>query len=210
MRSGHHRGLRAGHACQGVTRELERAACFLAVNRNRGPETQRPWRCAVASTTQRAGNGTRNKGSRQGIGKRAKSEATRDGQAEVLAEHSTDGWREMSQSRTWGTEAQGTHGREGEAVHHAPLERTTEDTMRLLPVPPDHQRIAEIFVLPGSKVMHEEPDDLIGHVRICGGPGGKPPGLPGSRWASFWMVVRYRATYNLGKPLDFIVKPTAD
>ena len=32
-----------------------------------------------------------NRGSRQGIGKRAKSEATRDGQLAVLAEHSTDG-----------------------------------------------------------------------------------------------------------------------
>ncbi len=30
-------------------------------------------------------------GSRQGIGKRAESEATRDGETVVLAEHSTDG-----------------------------------------------------------------------------------------------------------------------
>jgi hypothetical protein len=44
--------------------------------------------------------------------------------------------------------------------------------------------------LQGSKVMRqrgaealitEEPDALIGHVRICGGPGGQPLGLPGSR-----------------------------
>ena len=42
--------------------------------------------------------------------------------------------------------------------------------------------------LQGSKVMHqsgaealitEEPDVLIGLVRICGGPGGQPLGLPG-------------------------------
>ena len=32
----------------------------------------------------------------------------------------------------------------------------------------------------GSKVMSEEPDVLIGHVRICGGPGGQPLGLPGT------------------------------
>ena len=32
----------------------------------------------------------------------------------------------------------------------------------------------------GSKVMPEEPYALIGHVRDCGGPGGQPPGLPGS------------------------------
>ena len=43
--------------------------------------------------------------------------------------------------------------------------------------------------LQGSKVIHqsgaealitEEPDVLIGLVRICGGPGGQPPGLPGT------------------------------
>ena len=33
----------------------------------------------------------------------------------------------------------------------------------------------------GSKVMPEEPYALIGHVRDCGGPGGQPLGLPGSR-----------------------------
>lgn len=32
----------------------------------------------------------------------------------------------------------------------------------------------------GSKVMSEEPYALIGHVRVCGGPGGQPPGLPGT------------------------------
>ena len=29
-------------------------------------------------------------------------------------------------------------------------------------------------------LVTEEPDVLIGHVRICGGPGGQPLGLPGS------------------------------
>jgi hypothetical protein len=47
--------------------------------------------------------------------------------------------------------------------------------------------------LQGSKIMHqsgvealitEEPDVLIGLVRICGGPGGQPLGLPGSRRGS--------------------------
>jgi hypothetical protein len=28
-------------------------------------------------------------------------------------------------------------------------------------------------------LVTEEPDVLIGHVRICGGPGGQPLGLPG-------------------------------
>ncbi|WXG51675.1 MAG: hypothetical protein RNU03_12575 [Candidatus Sedimenticola sp. (ex Thyasira tokunagai)] len=44
--------------------------------------------------------------------------------------------------------------------------------------------------LQGSKVMHrrcvaplitEEPDDRIGHVRICGGDGQRWPSLPGGR-----------------------------
>jgi hypothetical protein len=29
-------------------------------------------------------------------------------------------------------------------------------------------------------LITEEPDDLIGHVRICGGPVGQPPALPGT------------------------------
>jgi hypothetical protein len=29
-------------------------------------------------------------------------------------------------------------------------------------------------------LVTEEPDVLIGHVRICGGPGGQPLGLPGT------------------------------
>jgi hypothetical protein len=35
------------------------------------------------------------------------------------------------------------------------------------------------WIVQGSKVMLEEPDVLIGHVRICVGPGGQPLGLPG-------------------------------
>ncbi len=33
---GHHRGLSAGHASKGVTRELERAACFLTLKPEQG------------------------------------------------------------------------------------------------------------------------------------------------------------------------------
>ena len=32
-----------------------------------------------------------------------------------------------------------------------------------------------------NALVTEEPDVLIGHVRICGGPGGQPLGLPGIR-----------------------------
>jgi hypothetical protein len=31
-----------------------------------------------------------------------------------------------------------------------------------------------------NALVTEEPDVLIGHVRICGGPGGQPLGLPGT------------------------------
>ena len=56
--------------------------------------------------------------------------------------------------------------------------------------------------LQGSKVIHqsgadalitEEPDVLIGLVRDCGGPGGQPPGLPGSG--------------RLTAAADFVVEP---
>ena len=46
MFPGHHRGLRAGHALTGVTRELGRADCFLAkiAGREGVPADQEPWR----------------------------------------------------------------------------------------------------------------------------------------------------------------------
>ncbi len=48
---GHHRGLRAGHALTGVTRELERAICLLVTIAGRGgvPADQEPWRREGAS-----------------------------------------------------------------------------------------------------------------------------------------------------------------
>ncbi len=47
-------------------------------------------------------------------GRIANSERTGDGLLEVLADHSTDG-SGIAESGRWGTEAQGTHCREGEA-----------------------------------------------------------------------------------------------
>jgi hypothetical protein len=43
---GHHRGLRAGHALTGATRELGRASCLLAkiAGREGVPADQEPWR----------------------------------------------------------------------------------------------------------------------------------------------------------------------
>ena len=56
----------------------------------------------------------------QGIDTPATSEVCREGQQAVLAEHSTDD-RRAPRLRRWGTDAQGTHPREGEAGHHVLL-----------------------------------------------------------------------------------------
>jgi len=128
----HHRGLRAGHEFKGVTRELERALLSPQV-RNQHPEekgyrnTKSPWRLRGASspkgepsggshlredtrTAREAGEVSRNE---------RQSEVTREGHGAVLAAHSTDGSKEPGR---WGTEAQGTHCREGKAGHNVFLE----------------------------------------------------------------------------------------
>ena len=73
-------------------------------------------------------------GRRPGIGKRATSEATREGHG-----GSRSG---ASYRRRWGTKAHRTHGREGDAGHHVELERPTGDTWRSPTVTPRLQRIA--------------------------------------------------------------------
>lgn len=45
---------------------------------------------------------------KRGIGKRAKSEATREGEAVVLADHSTEG-QEKRRPIRWGSAIQATH-----------------------------------------------------------------------------------------------------
>ena len=85
---GHHRGLRAEHAFKGVARELERANCLL-----------------IQSNCIRY------------LGRIAKSEQTRDGLLAVLADNSTDAGALFPAGR-WGSEAQATHCREGEARHN--------------------------------------------------------------------------------------------
>ncbi len=51
---------------------------------------------------------TNESGRTQGIGDRAQREENRDGEAVVLADHSTDG-RAVGRPRRWGTETQGIH-----------------------------------------------------------------------------------------------------
>jgi len=85
-RPGHHRGLSAGHVSRGVARELGRATCLLATVAGLGSRlTQRPWRGPGGlPPSHEPETETTNDGSPQGLGPRATSEATRDGQGGSL------------------------------------------------------------------------------------------------------------------------------
>lgn len=93
-RRGHHRDRRAGHVDTGVAWELERTVISLwrvpvrhAGDRT-GPGAARVVVCTRAATPR----GKTNRSKRaQGIGTRARREATRDGETVVSAEHRTDG-----------------------------------------------------------------------------------------------------------------------
>ena len=56
----------------------------------------------------RVGRSTNPKEDKRGIGKRVKSEATREGEAVVLADHSTEGQEQRGLGR-WGSDTQATH-----------------------------------------------------------------------------------------------------
>ena len=96
-RTGHHRGLRAGHAFRGVTRELGRASRLLGNNgrskgdrRNEHPGVWWPTRPAGEPTPASAGRDTKNNASTQGTGREPK--ADRPGRTKaVVATHSTAG-----------------------------------------------------------------------------------------------------------------------
>jgi hypothetical protein len=64
---------------------------------------------------------------------RRQTEAIQDGPVGILAEHSTEGRAapeaEPNRSGSWGTEAQGTQSREGEAGHHVLSSGTTSKTL---------------------------------------------------------------------------------
>ena len=79
-RAGHHRGLRAGHVFTGGTRELGRAICLLDDMPGLGDRVTKGPGAVWALRPDSAPCGdTTNARSTQGIGKRATSEATRDG-----------------------------------------------------------------------------------------------------------------------------------
>jgi hypothetical protein len=105
------------------------------LSRRGGPGDHRPWRAGAAFTRPRAPRGHHERhGSRQGIGQRAPSNATRDGQGGSL--------RGAASLGRWGTQAPRTHGREGEAGPHERLDRPTGATWRSPTVPPNLPRMA--------------------------------------------------------------------
>ena len=69
---------------------------------------------------------------------RRQTEATQEGPRGVLAEHSTEGRTaseaEPNRPGSWGTEAQGTQSREGEAGHHVLSSGTTSKTLSCVEV----------------------------------------------------------------------------
>jgi hypothetical protein len=114
--SGPPRGLRAGPGLRGGTRELGRARCLLVRGAGRAgvPAEQGPWRWQAASHSQRTAWRDTNRGSRQGIGERATSEATREGHGAVVAEHSTVERGEGRPKRPTGGKARPGRARSGE------------------------------------------------------------------------------------------------
>ena len=94
---GHHRGLRAGHGCKGVDRELGRTSRLLGSNRRRKGErrNQHPGACrptwpASELNPVRTGQDTKSNTSTQGTGRELK--ADRPGWTKVVvATHSTAG-----------------------------------------------------------------------------------------------------------------------
>ena len=134
----HHRGLRAGHDFTGVARELERALLSPRVGtvhpEEKGYRTiKSPWRLRGAFSPKGEPNGgnplreeTRSKKEADEVSRNERqSEVTREGHGAVLAAHSTEGSYEPGR---WGTEAQGTHRREGKAGHNVNLEGKAGDT----------------------------------------------------------------------------------
>ena len=126
-RTGHHRGLRAGHAFRGVARELGRASRLLGSNRrskgdrrNQHPGVWWPTRSADEPTPAQAGRDTKN-ASTQGTGREPK--ADRPGRTKaVVATHSTVGQgrnpvRTRGEPRPKGPTIKASRLREGNAGH---------------------------------------------------------------------------------------------
>jgi hypothetical protein len=183
--AGLHRGLRAGHGVTGGTRELGRARCLLVRGAGRAgvPADQEPWRWQGASPYQRTAWRDTNRGSRQGIGERAPSEATREGHRAVVAEHSTGERGEVRPKRPTGGKAKPGRARDWEERREGPRAYQPSEQH------PGHRRgVAQLcasglgqptgypYRLRGADT--DEPDELIAHVRDCGAFKGRVFTLP--------------------------------
>jgi hypothetical protein len=200
-RTGHHRGLRAGHVGTGVIRELGRASRLLgSKSRSRGDRpNQHPgvgWSTWPAGepTLAQARRDTNHSTSHQGTGREHK--AHRPGWTKaVVATHSTAGQGKDACPEAWGTEAQGTHDKtQRSAGRQCRAWRRCRGKARgtLSPKLPrrNWQRMPQgssshvawwSSQLPGSWsgwTITDEPYDRIGHVRVCGGGGSDPTSYP--------------------------------
>jgi hypothetical protein len=127
-RAGHHRGLRAGHVCKRVIRELGRTSRLLGNNRrNKGDRHNQhlgvcwPTRTAGEPTLAQAGRNTNKSASTRGTGREPK--ADRPGWTKgVVATHSTAGQgiplaRTRGEPRPKGPTITAARQREGNAGH---------------------------------------------------------------------------------------------
>ena len=105
--AGHHRGLRRGHALKGVARELGRANCLLAskagekVNR----ENKRPDADGQLQYSSEPEEGNTNREASKVSASERESEASREGQVAVLAQHSTREGGELRPKESTGGKA---------------------------------------------------------------------------------------------------------
>jgi hypothetical protein len=127
-RAGHHRGLRAGHVCKRVNRELGRASRLLGSNRrskgdrlNQHPGVWWSTRPTDEPTPAQAGRDTKKNASTQGTGREPK--ANRPGWTKaVVATHSTAEQgralaRTRGEPRPKGPTIKAARQREGNARH---------------------------------------------------------------------------------------------
>ena len=134
--AGHHRGLRAGQVFRGGTRERGRAPGLLDDRPGVGDRVPTgPGAVWARRPGTEPGGETTNDRSTQGIGKRATSEATREGHG---------GSRSVAYYQgTWGSEAQATHGREGAVEQSIPRAGTRGETPSSPTLTPVRQWTAE-------------------------------------------------------------------
>ncbi len=142
---------------QGELGNLGEPPVSLSHTRNGGPGDQRPWRALGASPWSRA---------REGHYELWKQARYREGERQAKPPRGTVGSRSVVEyRRRWGSEAQATHGREGDVGQSVQWADTRE---RLCAHQACHQ--TPIGLHPGAaEALLEEPYAFIAHVRVCGG-----------------------------------------